>query len=60
MECPSLVRLRRLVREGRSDAPWRVVDVLGRIGLVGYGVVHPWPLARPPTIRSASALTASD
>jgi hypothetical protein len=35
-----LVRLRRLVREGRSDAPGRVVDVLGRIGLVGYGVVH--------------------
>jgi hypothetical protein len=34
------VRLRRLVREGRSDAPGRVVDVLGRIGLVGYGVVH--------------------
>jgi hypothetical protein len=35
-----LVRLRRLVREGRSDAPGRAVDVLGRIGLVGYGVVH--------------------
>jgi Domain of Unknown Function (DUF1206) len=35
-----LVRLRRLVREGRSDAPGRVVDVLGRVGLVGYGVVH--------------------
>jgi Domain of Unknown Function (DUF1206) len=35
-----LVRLRRLVREGRSDAPGRIVDVLGRIGLVGYGVVH--------------------
>jgi hypothetical protein len=35
-----LTRLRRLVREGRSDAPGRVVDVLGRIGLVGYGVVH--------------------
>jgi Domain of Unknown Function (DUF1206) len=35
-----LVRLRRLVREGRSDAPGHVVDVLGRIGLVGYGVVH--------------------
>jgi uncharacterized protein DUF1206 len=34
------VRLRRLVREGRSDAPGLVVDVLGRIGLVGYGVVH--------------------
>jgi Domain of Unknown Function (DUF1206) len=32
--------LRRLVREGSSDAPGRVVDVLGRIGLVGYGVVH--------------------
>jgi hypothetical protein len=35
-----LVRLRRLVKEGRSDAPGRVVDALGRIGLVGYGVVH--------------------
>jgi hypothetical protein len=35
-----LTRLRRLVREGRSDAPGLVVDVLGRIGLVGYGVVH--------------------
>lgn len=35
-----LARLRRLVREGRSDAPGRLVDVLGRIGLVGYGVVH--------------------
>lgn len=35
-----LVRLRRLVREGRSDAPGRVVDVLGRVGLVGYGIVH--------------------
>jgi hypothetical protein len=37
---PPLVQLRRLVREGRSDAPGRVVDVLGRIGLAGYGVVH--------------------
>ncbi|TQM16037.1 uncharacterized protein DUF1206 [Pseudonocardia kunmingensis] len=35
-----LVHLRRKVREGRSDAPGRVVDALGRIGLVGYGVVH--------------------
>lgn len=35
-----LARLRQLVREGRSDAPGRVVDGLGRIGLVGYGVVH--------------------
>ncbi|MGI9001408.1 MAG: DUF1206 domain-containing protein [Pseudonocardia sp.] len=35
-----LIRLRRLVREGRSDAPGSTVDVLGRIGLVGYGVVH--------------------
>ncbi len=35
-----VVRLRRLVRDGRSDAPGRVVDALGRIGLVGYGVVH--------------------
>ena len=36
----SLVGLRRLVRGGRSDAPGDVVDVLGRIGLVGYGLVH--------------------
>jgi hypothetical protein len=28
------------VREGRSDAPGRLVDVFGRIGLAGYGVVH--------------------
>jgi uncharacterized protein DUF1206 len=35
-----MVSLRRLVREGRSDAPGQVVDTLGRIGLVGYGVVH--------------------
>ncbi|WP_158228055.1 DUF1206 domain-containing protein [Pseudonocardia sp. MH-G8] len=35
-----LVHLRRKVREGPSDAPGRVVDVLGRIGLVGYGIVH--------------------
>src|SRR5688572_16268175 len=35
-----LVRLRRLVRDGRSDAPGQVVDALGRIGLIGYGVVH--------------------
>jgi hypothetical protein len=41
MEMPRLlVRLRRLVRGGRSDAPGLLVDVLGRIGLVGYGVVH--------------------
>jgi Domain of Unknown Function (DUF1206) len=32
--------LRRLVRSGPSDAPGSVVDALGRIGLVGYGVVH--------------------
>jgi hypothetical protein len=32
--------LRSLVHEGRSDAPGRLVDVLGRIGLAGYGVVH--------------------
>lgn len=36
----SLPRLRRLVRRGPSDAPGPVVDVLGRIGLVGYGTVH--------------------
>jgi hypothetical protein len=35
-----VVRLRRLVRGGRSDAPGRVVDALGRVGLVGYGLVH--------------------
>lgn len=35
-----LGRLRRCVAEGRSDAPGPVVDTLGRIGLVGYGVVH--------------------
>lgn len=35
-----ITNLRRLVRDGRSDAPGRVVDVLGRIGLVGYGLVH--------------------
>jgi len=37
---PVLGRLRRCVIEGRSDAPGPVVDVLGRVGLVGYGVVH--------------------
>lgn len=30
----------RLVRSGRSDAPGEVVDVLGRIGLLSYGLVH--------------------
>ncbi|MHA6785808.1 DUF1206 domain-containing protein [Pseudonocardia saturnea] len=35
-----LTHLRRLVRDGRSDAPGRVVDALGRVGLVGYGLVH--------------------
>jgi hypothetical protein len=35
-----VTHLRRLVHEGRSDAPGGVVDVLGRIGLVGYGAVH--------------------
>ncbi|WP_214367917.1 DUF1206 domain-containing protein [Pseudonocardia sp. H11422] len=35
-----LRRLRRLVREGPSDAPGRLIDGLGRMGLVGYGVVH--------------------
>ena len=35
-----LTHLRRLVRGGRSDAPGRVVDALGRVGLVGYGLVH--------------------
>lgn len=35
-----VVRLRRLVRRGRSDAPGHVVDALGRVGLVGYGAVH--------------------
>jgi hypothetical protein len=32
--------LRRLVRSGPSDAPGPVVDALGRLGLLGYGVVH--------------------
>lgn len=32
--------LRRLVRSGRSDAPGAFVDALGRVGLVGYGLVH--------------------
>ncbi len=32
--------LRRLVREGPSDAPGPLVDALGRVGLVGYGLVH--------------------
>lgn len=35
-----LRRLRRLVREGPSDAPGSMVDALGRAGLVAYGVVH--------------------
>ncbi|WP_170183878.1 DUF1206 domain-containing protein [Pseudonocardia hydrocarbonoxydans] len=35
-----LVRLRRLVRSGPSDAPGPLVDALGRVGLVGYGLVH--------------------
>jgi hypothetical protein len=35
-----LVHLHRLVQEGRSDAPGRVVDLLGRVGLAGYGLVH--------------------
>ncbi|WP_300018390.1 DUF1206 domain-containing protein [Pseudonocardia sp.] len=35
-----LQRLRRLVRRGPSDSPGRVVDALGRVGLVGYGLVH--------------------
>ncbi len=30
----------RLVRSGRSDAPGEVVDTLGRVGLLGYGLVH--------------------
>jgi uncharacterized protein DUF1206 len=37
---PPVARLRSLVREGRSDAPGRLVDLFGRIGLAGYGVVH--------------------
>src|SRR3954454_24158030 len=40
MSLLELARLRRCVAEGRSDAPGPVVDVLGRVGLVGYGVVH--------------------
>ena len=37
---PVLRRLRRRVAEGRSDAPDSSIDLLGRVGLVGYGVVH--------------------
>jgi hypothetical protein len=37
---PLLRRLRRRVAVGRSEAPAPVIDLLGRIGLVGYGVVH--------------------
>jgi hypothetical protein len=40
MAAAPYVRLRRLVREGSSDAPGQVIDLLGRIGLVGYGLVH--------------------
>ena len=32
--------LRRQVRSGPSDAPGPVVDALGRLGLLGYGIVH--------------------
>jgi hypothetical protein len=35
-----LRRLRRSVRRGRSDAPGRTVDLLGRGGLLAYGIVH--------------------
>ncbi|WP_344428158.1 DUF1206 domain-containing protein [Pseudonocardia ailaonensis] len=35
-----LRRLRRSVRAGRSDAPGPAIDVLGRVGLVSYGLVH--------------------
>ncbi|GAA4687531.1 DUF1206 domain-containing protein [Pseudonocardia yuanmonensis] len=35
-----LRHLRRSVRRGRSDAPGRTVDLLGRAGLLAYGVVH--------------------
>jgi hypothetical protein len=35
-----LRRLRSLVRQGSSDAPGALIDALGRIGLVSYGVVH--------------------
>jgi hypothetical protein len=35
-----VVRLRRLVRDGRSDAPGPAIDLLGRVGLVSYGLVH--------------------
>lgn len=35
-----VTRLRRLVRRGRSDAPGRTIDRLGRLGLVSYGVLH--------------------
>jgi hypothetical protein len=35
-----LARLRRVVQDGRSDAPGVAVDLLGRVGLVAYGLVH--------------------
>lgn len=35
-----VTRLRRAVQTGRSDAPGRLVDTLGRVGLVSYGVIH--------------------
>jgi Domain of Unknown Function (DUF1206) len=35
-----LAPLRRLVRGGRSDAPGAAVDLLGRVGLLAYGLVH--------------------
>lgn len=35
-----LRRLRRSVRDGRSDAPGPAIDALGRTGLVSYGIVH--------------------
>ncbi len=66
-----LVSLRRLVREGRSDAPGQVVDTLGRIGLVGYGLVHllvAWlalavafgvPDSAPPDAEGAIATVAA-
>jgi hypothetical protein len=37
---PVLGRLRRCVVEGPFRCPGPVVDVLGRVGMVGYGVVH--------------------
>jgi hypothetical protein len=57
-----LRRLRRLVRQGSSDAPGPVIDALGRVGLVGYGLVHlvvAW-LALQAALRTPGAPADAD